>query len=100
MADAAAFDFVCTQLERRTSLERLEARGTVRLALKDAGLESHLVSSHQMAVLLEKVLPGELIARGIRDGETVCAEIARGLLDVKVDGGASTPETVFERLGR
>jgi hypothetical protein len=40
MADSASFDLVCEVLERDTSLERLEARGTVRLALKQTTLET------------------------------------------------------------
>jgi len=34
MADSAAFGWVCEQLQRATHLSELEARGTVRLALK------------------------------------------------------------------
>jgi hypothetical protein len=43
MAESKAFDFVCSELERRTSMTRLEARGTVRIALKDAGLAADTV---------------------------------------------------------
>ena len=39
MADSAAFTFVCTTLEESTALDKLEARGTIRLALKEAGLD-------------------------------------------------------------
>jgi hypothetical protein len=36
MADSKAFTTLCEELERASSLDRLEARGTVRLALKQA----------------------------------------------------------------
>ena len=42
MPDSAAFEFACGQLETGTSLDRLAARGTVRIALKQAGLEARI----------------------------------------------------------
>ena len=39
MTDAPAFTLVCEHLERATGLDRPAARGTVRLALKEAGLD-------------------------------------------------------------
>jgi hypothetical protein len=99
MADSVAFDFVCAQLEERTSFDRLEARGTVRIALKSAGLEVGTVSAPQMAVAVEKVLPGELVARGVDDADAVCAAIVRGLSEVKDADAGETPEAVFQRLG-
>lgn len=99
MADSVAFDFVCRDLEEGTSLDRLEARGTVRLALKSAGLEVRTVSPSQMSVVVEKVLPGELVARGVADAEAICGAIARSLSGLEAGAGAETPETVFQRLG-
>ncbi|MCG8590422.1 MAG: hypothetical protein MJE66_14125 [Proteobacteria bacterium] len=99
MADAIAFDFTCQQLEERTSLDRLEARGTVRLALKQAGLEVRTVTPDQMGVVLERVLPAELQARGVDGHESVCAEIGRGLTELSVEADGDSPEAVFERLG-
>ena len=51
MADTAAFGWLCNELERVTTLNRLEARGTVRIALKQAGLESRSVTPDQMRVV-------------------------------------------------
>ena len=48
MADAAVFDWICNRLEQDTSLDRLESRGTVRLALKSAGLDARSVTPEQM----------------------------------------------------
>jgi len=99
MADSAAFDFVCGELERGTSLDRLEARGTVRLALKEAGLEARSVSPDQIAVVVEKLLPSELEARGIGDAAALCARIRSGLGSVARDATVETPDAVFQRLG-
>ena len=100
MADAPAFDWVCSELEQRTSLDRLEARGTVRLALKEAGLDSRTLSAEQMRVVLEKVMPKELEARGVKDATNVCRSLVPGLqkLAASAGSGPETPEEVFRRL--
>lgn len=99
MADSEVFDFVCGQLEERTALDRLEARGTVRITLKQAGLEARTVSAEQMSVVVAKLLPGELESRGIDEAGRQCDDIAAelGTLDVVI--AADSPEAVFERLG-
>jgi hypothetical protein len=100
MADAPVFEFVCGELERRTSLGRLEARGTVRLALKEAGLVAASVSVREMQVVLERLLPPALASRGIEDGEALCAEIRAGATRLQDDARAvDTPEAIFGRLG-
>lgn len=99
MSDSQAFDFVCTQLEEKTSLDRLAARGTVRIALKQAGLEARSVAPDQMRVVVERVLPGELQSRGIEGGEDLCSSIARGLGQLAQGTAAETPDAVFRRLG-
>jgi hypothetical protein len=100
VADAPAFDWICTQLEERTSLDRLEARGTVRLTLKQAGLEASSVRPEQMKVVAEKVLAGELVSRGIEAAEQICSELAAGVATVQQSEGASdSPDEVFKRLG-
>lgn len=99
MADSPAFDFVCAQLQERTSLDRLEARGTIRLALKEAGLDARSITPDQMSVVVEKVLPRELETRGVTNAPTLCAELRRGLLRVEMGVVTETPEAVFQRLG-
>lgn len=99
MADTRAFDFVCTQLEAGTSLGRLEARGTVRLAVKQAGLESRGVTPDQMAVVVARILPEELSSRGVEDGASLCASIGVGLQDLEAGEVGETPDAVFQRLG-
>jgi hypothetical protein len=102
MADSAAFCWACEEIERVTRLSRLEARGTVRLALKEAGLEPRSVSAEQMKTILKKVMPAELASRGIEEAASLCGEIARALENAKLGDAASTaetPEEVFRRLG-
>ena len=99
MADSSAFELACEVLERDTSLDRLEARGTVRLALKAAGLDGRNVAPHQMAVVVEKLLPVELESRGVENGPRVCAALKEGLAGLESSDSAETPEAVFTRLG-
>lgn len=100
MPDSAAFEFVCSALERRTDLDRLQARGTVRLALKEAGLDARSAGVEQMQVVVDRVLPRELESRGVADADALCADLVLGLEKVTDDAAVETPETVFRRLGR
>ena len=98
---AVLFDSVADALEEATSLDRLEARGTLRLALKTAGLDAAGVTAEQVAVVLRKLMPGELETRGIADAESICQSLASRVASLA--GGdvaaADSPESVFERLG-
>ena len=100
MARSPVFEWVCDALEQRTDLERLEARGTVRIALREAGLDAAAVTTDQMRVVLDKVLAGELSARAIDDPDAVCEQIAKGLDDAGVEAAPTepSPEDVFRRL--
>ena len=99
MADSAAFEFACNHLEARTSLDRLAARGTVRIALKQAGLEARSITAEQMAVVAQKILPTELGSRGIEGVEELCQAIVAGLRGVANGPVSETPDAVFKRLG-
>jgi len=99
MANSTAFEWLCEELEKNTKLERLAVRGTVRIALKQGGLEAASATGEQLAVVLERVLPGELTGRGIEDAEGICRQIAARLEEIPADPSSpNTPEAVFERL--
>jgi hypothetical protein len=99
MAESEVFDFVCEQLEQRTNFDRLEARGTVRIALKQAGVEVRSVNVEQMMVVVSKLLPAQLQSRGVEDDQACCSSIAKQLGTLEVATVEDTPEDVFERLG-
>ena len=96
------FDHSADQLERNTDLDRLEARGTLRLAIKQAGLDTKSLTLQQLDTVFEKVMPPELEACGIDTATTVChavmAEIRR-----TADPTDAAPEgsidAIFHRLG-
>jgi rhamnose utilization protein RhaD (predicted bifunctional aldolase and dehydrogenase) len=99
---SSIFDFVAAEIERHTRLATLEARGTLRLALKQAGLDARQVTTEQMSVVLERVLPGEMRSRGVLRPDEVCRTVARALRVAHPDAGAAgdTPEAIFRRLAR
>jgi len=101
MVDADAFEWFCDNLETATNFDRLEARGTVRIALKRAGLEAKTLSADQAKVVLEKLMPEELGARGIADASSICSGLVRRLAEIAApdaDAVGSTPEAIFARL--
>jgi hypothetical protein len=103
MADSAVFDFTADGLVAATSLDKLAARGTLRLALKAAGLDPGAVTTRQMLVVLKSVLPGELRKRGVEDAEAVCQRAAEALaragLSSEAADGADRAAAIFARLG-
>ena len=100
MAESGPFGWICAALERVTSLTRLEARGTVRLALRSAGLDARSVTAEQLDVVVKRVLPQELAARGIADEASVCTQLSEGLASAGVDAQEpiESPEAIFQRL--
>ena len=99
MPSAPAFEFTSRELAQRTNLEPIEARGTLRIALKAAGLEATTVTPEQMAVVLRKVMPAELEKRGIDGADATCERIRTGVLALDQSAPQATPESVFDRLG-
>ncbi len=98
MQFSAAFSWTCAEIERATTLSELVARGTVRLALKQAGLESQSVSGDEMAIVLREILPRELAARAVANAEKLCGEIAARIRGRNFEGGDAVAD-VFARLG-
>jgi hypothetical protein len=99
---ANLFDFAAQQLEHHTSLDRLEARGTLRLALKEAGLDPQGLALAQLSVVFEKLMPAELENRGVADASAACRAVMDGVTSswTAADTPASSsPDDVFSRLG-
>jgi hypothetical protein len=100
MADESpAFVLVCTALAERTELNVSQVRGTVRLALQEAGLFDSVVSHAEMAVVARKLLPQELAAGGVPDADALCEELAERLAATPDERTDDTPDAVFARLG-
>jgi hypothetical protein len=52
-----------------------------------------------MSVVIDKILPVELVSRGVDDVDELCAALKSGLAGVSEKPDADTPDAVFERLG-
>ncbi len=100
-SDSPVFSVVTEALERETTLDRVESRGTVRLVLRDGGLDSQSVDVRQMKAVIRNLLPEALRARGIPNEGEVCARLDYAIECEGFDTvERESPEDVFARLGR
>jgi hypothetical protein len=97
------FDIAAEALEQHSSLDRLEARGTLRIALKAAGIDAKSLTTAQLGVIFDKLLPHELATRGIEDAAQVCAAVMVSVKNaapaIKTADGSENAFDVFSRLG-
>jgi len=101
--ETSLFDFAAEKLERHTGLSQLEARGTLRIALKAAGLDPKSLSRQELRVVFERLMPGELEQRGVKAGQDACAAVLRDLEAAPIaadDSAARSPDDVFRRLAK
>ena len=97
MADSAAFDLACELLRQHTTFSEIEARGTVRLALKTFGQNPKTVGKAEMMHAVRSALQGELAARRVADPAAVCRTLLDGL--AALDTREQSPYEIFSRLG-
>jgi hypothetical protein len=71
------FEFVCGELEQRTQLSRSVARGTVRLAMKQAGLSEEHLTRRSMSVAVRRVLAPMLARRNVEGAGNLCRMMAK-----------------------
>ncbi len=97
---ADLFDFAAESLEHHTALNRIEARGTLRIALKIAGLTAKSVTAGQLCVVFEKMMPDELEKRGVST-VTACNAVIDDLVNSPAptnEDPATDPDAIFHRL--
>jgi nitrogen fixation/metabolism regulation signal transduction histidine kinase len=96
------FDIAAEKLEESTDMDRLAARGTLRLALKEAGLDAQSLSVAQLRAVFEKLMPKELEARGVSGATAVCNAVMRDVASAANAADLALPESpdeIFKRLG-
>ncbi len=91
-SESPFFERTCQLLEQTTALSQLQARGTIRLALKEAGFDSRSVNRPQMLATVLQSLPAELSRVGVEDSEGVCEQIIAGLASVGTDSKGADVE--------
>jgi hypothetical protein len=94
------FDAAADGLAALTTLSVAEARGTLRLICRDAGLRTDLVTLPKLRVLLPRVLPRELSARGVAGAEAACSALLAQLERAQVAPAAADPAELFLRIRR
>ena len=101
--ETSLFDLAAQKLEQHTGFSQLEARGTLRIAVKSAGLDPKSITLDEFRVVFEKLMPAELEQRGVSDTEGTCATVMRDLESAPIDAAdssSSSPDDVFRRLAR
>jgi len=96
------FDIAAERLEESTDMDRLAARGTLRLALKEAGLDTQNFSLAQLRAVFEKLMPRELEARGVANAAATCAAVMNDVASAASTADLTTaesPDEIFKRLG-
>ncbi len=99
--DVTLFDFTAERLEHHTSLDRIEARGTLRIALKNAGLTAKSVTAGALCVVFEKVMPDELEKRDVSGAAVACRAVIDDLVNSPAprdEAPATDPDAIFHRL--
>ena len=101
--ETSLFDLAAQKLEQHTGFSQLEARGTLRIAVKSAGLDPRSLTLDEIRVVFEKLMPGELEQRGVSDTTGACAAVMRDLGSAPIaaaDSSSSNPDDVFRRLAK
>jgi len=96
------FDIAAERLEEGSDMDRLEARGTLRLAVKEAGLDVQNLTVPQLQAVFEKLMPQELEARGVADAAATCKAVMKGIAGAASTADLETsnsPDDIFKRLG-
>jgi hypothetical protein len=98
---STVFERASEMLEKRTGMSRLESRGTLRIALKEAGLDPNHVNREQMLVVISKVLPAELLERGVEDAHAICefieSLVKSEVADTRADSAGDRIDGLFRR---
>ncbi len=94
------FDRAGMLLDEKTALTGPQARGTIRLALKDAGLDARDVTPQEMSVVFERLMPKRLEAQGVAadQAQSLCQEISTAVSMIQATGAAAAAASMFERL--
>jgi hypothetical protein len=96
------FDIAAERLEESSEMDRLEARGTLRLAVKQAGLDVQNLTIPELQAVFEKLMPQELEARGVTDAATTCKTVMNDIASAASTADladSNSPDEIFKRLG-
>lgn len=93
------FDAAAEGLEEHTQFDRLEARGTLRIVLKESGLEVDKITFGELKVVFAKLMPPELEMRAVADAVSVCEAVISRLSSMDQAAVGKSTDEIFGRLG-
>ena len=95
------FALVADRLEALTELDRLQARGTLRITLKMAGVDAKKFTVAELEAVFATIMPDALTRCGATNAAEVCSSVLASLpsdvLDESGDSAASRDE-IMRRL--
>ena len=93
------FTIVADRLCELSELNRLEARGTIRIAFKNAGVDAKCFGLDDLEAILAKILPGELENLGCADSRSICDEILKSVRIALPETATDSRDEIMRRLG-
>jgi len=103
MSDTSLFDGAAERLHGSTDLSQLAARGVLRLALKEAGLEPKDLDGSKFAAIARHLLPAVLKKNGVKDVDAVINAMTEHVSKLEQSPRGTEKQTsvesVFARLG-
>jgi hypothetical protein len=97
--DSELFTIVADRLCQLSELDRLEARGTVRIAFKKAGVDVRRFGLDDLDAVLAKIMPRELEDRGCSDAGAICDAIMKSLEGAVPETATPERDEIMRRLG-
>lgn len=98
MVESPVFSWVAERLEIRSKMTRLQARGTLRRLLKDAGLDGETLTRSEWQHVARQMLAESLRKQGI----TAVDDLVKQLLSIPEEIGKAKGDSaleIFRRLG-
>jgi hypothetical protein len=97
--DSDSFTIVADRLQELSDLDRLEARGTIRLAFKRAGVDVASFGLDDLEAVFTTIMPEELEARGCDDARAVCDALIKSLAGDIPEKATRSRDEIMRRLG-
>lgn len=101
MTQSPVFEWLTERIAHAAGWNRLVARGTVRIALKEMGLDPRTVGKREMAAVLRTNMTRLLEAHKVDGARGLCERLDRELgLQPIAEVAVDAPEDIFKRLAR
>jgi hypothetical protein len=101
VTQSLVFEWVSQKIAAAAGWTNLVARGTVRLALKEMGLDPRTVGKKEMATALRNSLGRLLEMHQVADAKGLCERLEHELWNAQMSSSSvESPEDIFKRLAK